>query len=168
MNFKKGDNMKNLILAALLAIALPSFGFEVKNSAGATVGNASKVQCGVNLKCAVSGGVATITPNPHVEASTTALTKAQCGSTVYNSGAVVQPLPAVSTVGVGCRYTFVVHNVSNFDVNPDTGDIIQLLTNAAGDAIRADAIGESVVLESLSVSEWVPVGAEKGTWSDVN
>lgn len=102
-----------------------------------------------------------------VASTTTTLTAAQCGSTIVNDSADVVSLPEASTV-LGCRYTFIVGNVSNFDVNPDDADQIVLLTNAAGDAIRADAIGESVVLEAISASAWAPVGAEKGTWSDIN
>lgn len=102
-----------------------------------------------------------------IASTTTTLTAAQCGSTIVNNSADVLSLPEASTV-LGCRYTFIVGNVSNFDVNPDNADQIMLLTDAAGDAIRADAIGESVVLEAISASAWAPVGAEKGTWSDIN
>ena len=102
-----------------------------------------------------------------VASTTTTLTAAQCKSTIVNDSADVVSLPEASTV-LGCRYTFIVGNVSNFDINPDNADQIMLLTDAAGDAIRADAIGESVTLEAISASAWAPVGAEKGTWTDVN
>lgn len=106
--------------------------------------------------------------NSIVTASTTTLTIAQCGSTIVYGGAFVMTLPEASTA-LGCRYTFVVNAVANMDINPNDGtDQILLLTNAAGDAIRADAVGESVVLEAVSADAWAPIGAEKGTWTDID
>jgi hypothetical protein len=102
-----------------------------------------------------------------VAASATTLTAAQCGSTIINAGVIEVELPEASTV-LGCRYTFIVGNASTFTIDPDAADQIMLLTNAAGDAIAADAVGESVVIEAISASAWAPVGAEKGTWTDAN
>lgn len=102
-----------------------------------------------------------------VASTTTTITAAQCGTTFISNSADVMTLPEASTV-LGCRLTFIVGNVSNFDVNPEASDSILLLTNAAGDAIRADAIGESITLEAISATAWAPVGAEKGTWTDVD
>lgn len=102
-----------------------------------------------------------------VAATATTLTAAQCGSTVINSGAVQIELPEASTV-LGCRYTFITGNGSNFDVNPDNADQILVLTNAAGDAIRNATLGNSVTIEAISASEWAPVGKEQGTYTDIN
>lgn len=100
--------------------------------------------------------------------TTTTATAAQCGSTFINSGAGVVTLPEASTV-LGCRYTFVVGNASNFDVNPADGtDTIQILTNAAGDAIRNATLGSSIMIQAVSADAWAVIGKEQGTWSDVN
>jgi hypothetical protein len=95
------------------------------------------------------------------------LTIAQSGAIVYATGAGVINLPEGSTAN-GMWYTIVVGATANIDVNPDNGDQILLLTNAAGDAIRADAIGESVTLICVTDTNWVVWGAEKGTWDDVD
>ena len=102
-----------------------------------------------------------------VTATATTITAAQCGSTFINSGAIEMELPEASTV-LGCRLTFIIGNASAFTIDPDGGDQIMLLTNAAGDSLIADAVGESLVIEAISASAWAPVGAEKGTWTDSN
>lgn len=104
---------------------------------------------------------------PRVAASTTALAAANCGSTVVNAGAVVQPLPKGTTALIGCRYTFITGNASNFDVNPDNADTILALTNAAGDSIRNATVGNSVTLELVSATTWAAV-AIYGTYTDNN
>lgn len=101
-----------------------------------------------------------------VSATATTITAAQCGSTFYNAGAVVINLPEASGV-LGCRLTFVTMNASNFDVNPDDGDQILVETNAAGDAMRNNTLGNSITIEAMSASQWAPVGII-GTWSDIN
>lgn len=102
-----------------------------------------------------------------VTATATTITAAQCGSTFINAGAIQMELPEASTV-VGCRLTFIVNNATAFTINPDNADQIVLLTNAAGDAIQADAVGESITIQAVDATNWAPVGAEKGTWSDVD
>ncbi len=102
-----------------------------------------------------------------VTATATTITAVQCGSTFINSGAIEMELPEASTV-LGCRLTFIVGNASAFTVDPDGGDQVALLTNAAGDSLIADAVGESLVLEAISASIWAPVGAQQGTWTDSN
>lgn len=96
------------------------------------------------------------------------LTVAQCGSTITNTQASTAVLPEASTA-IGCRYTFIVGNASNFGPNPADGtDQIVLLTNAAGDSLLADAVGESVTIEAVANDVWAPVGAVQGTWTDSN
>jgi hypothetical protein len=102
-----------------------------------------------------------------VAATATTITAAQCGGTFYNSGAVAINLPEASAV-IGCRLTFITANASNFDVNPDDADQILILTNAAGDSIRNATLGNSVVLQAISASQWAPVAKEQGTYTDIN
>lgn len=101
-----------------------------------------------------------------VLATATTLTVAQCGSSIYNGGAVQIELPEASTA-LGCRYTFITANAANFDINPDDADQILVQTNAAGDMIRNATLGNSITIEALSASEWVVVGI-LGTWADAN
>jgi hypothetical protein len=101
-----------------------------------------------------------------VLASATTLTAAQCGSTIYNAGAIEIELPEASAV-LGCRFTFVTLNAANFDVDPDAADQILVQTDAAGDKIRNATLGNSVTIEAVSASQWAVVGI-LGTWSDAN
>lgn len=101
-----------------------------------------------------------------VAATATTITAAQCGSTFINGGAVQMELPEASTV-LGCRLTFIVGNATNFDVNPDDADQILVETDAVGDAMRNATLGNSIVIEAISASQWAPVGTI-GTWSDIN
>lgn len=118
--------------------------------------------------------------NTLVTSTTTTLTAAQCGSTIVNDSADVLTLPEASTVP-GCRYTFVVNNASNLDINPfDTTDIILPFVNAiatdptvispsAGDAIRCATVGGSITLQAVSADNWAVVGGVAGQiWSDIN
>lgn len=160
------------VLSFLLALFLitPAHAVEVRSYAGSVLGHSNKVQCGGSNACAVEGGVLKLKSGVQnqVTGTTTTLTDSQCGATIVCDGADVLTLPLISSANNGCRFTFVVGEVANCDVNPNDANAIKLLTDAAGDAIRADAIGESVVLEAVGTSYWVPVGSEKGTWSDVN
>lgn len=165
----KGKTMKRLTaLFVLVAMALPAHAIEFRTQDNVNAGQASRVKCAKNAKCSVAGSVGQIELNPRVTASTTALTKAQCGSTVVSAAAVTQPLPALADVDTGCRYTFIVGVPLALNVNPSGTERILLLSDANGDSIEADATGESVTLEKLSTSEWTPVGAVQGTWSDAN
>ncbi len=115
-----------------------------------------------------------------VAASTTALTAAQCGSTVVSAGAAVQPLPEASTV-LGCQYTFVCGTADDFDIDPaDASDQILsvsttngttgvvTLAPSAGDEIRCTDIGGSITLEAVGADAWAQVGGGNGIWTDVN
>ena len=101
-----------------------------------------------------------------VLASATTLTSAQCGSTIYNAGAIEIELPEASTV-IGCKFTFVTLNAANFDIDPDAADKILVQTDAVGDKIRNATLGNTITIEAVSASEWVVVGI-LGTWSDAN
>lgn len=57
---------------------------------------------------------------------------------------------------------------ANCDLNPADADTILILTNAAGDAVRADAIGETISVIAIDATNWVVDGTPYGTWADVN
>lgn len=162
-----------IVLAALLA--LPAFaGFRGYNASTVNLGTFNELKCSTGLTCTrvgtkfnivSTGGLGVL--QSQVTATATTLTSAQCGSTVINAGAIEVELPEASAV-LGCRYTFIVGNATAFTIDPDAGDQIALITNTAGDAMVADAVGESIVLEAISASIWAPVGAQQGTWSDAN
>ncbi|MGL4559104.1 MAG: hypothetical protein ACRCV5_16505 [Afipia sp.] len=172
------------MIKVLLSLVLASFfafpalgGVQVKNTVGGVTTDlkvTNTLICQTGITCA-KGTKGTITVSgtgvggysAPVTATATTLTAAQCGSTFVNAGAIEVELPEASTV-LGCTYTFIVGNASNFTIDPDAGDQIFLLTNAAGDSLIADAVGESLVLRAISASGWAPVGAEKGTWTDSN
>ncbi len=105
--------------------------------------------------------------NNQVAATATTITAAQCGSTFISGGAIEMELPEASTV-LGCRLTFVVNNASNFTIDPDAADIIQIATNAAGDSLIADLPGESITIEAITATQWAVVGTPYGTWTDSN
>jgi hypothetical protein len=165
-----------MFLVALCLFSLSAFaGFEgLNNNVSLKVFN--KINCGTGLTCTKVGdkfnivnssNTGTASLQNRVTATATTITASQCGSTFINAGAIEIELPEASTV-LGCRLTFIVGNASTFTIDPDAADTIMLLTNAAGDSLAADAVGESLVLEAISASAWAPVGAEKGTWTDSN
>lgn len=146
-------------------------GFQAKTSS-ANLGLVSTMSCGSGLTCTKSGATLNLsnaaygTLRNRILATATTLTSSQCGSTVYNSGAVVINLPEASTV-LGCRFTFITLNASNFDINPDDADIIMNSTNVAGDASRNATVGDNITLEAISATQWTVISS-KGTWSDAN
>jgi hypothetical protein len=185
-------------LVFVSAVALANVKFF--NSSGLELGHFTKVQCGTNVTCSQSSGKLNISVlagaltgdltgdggdqlhgflQNRVTASTTALTAAQCGSTVVSAAAAVQPLPEASTV-LGCRYTFICGTADDFDIDPADGtDAISVvnsvaagtgaaITPSAGDEIRCTDIGSSVVLEAVGNDLWAAVGVANGAWTDVN
>lgn len=171
-------------LVAILAL-VPALSFasvQFYNSSNTNLGIQSKVKCGASMSCARSDGKMQIGLSGiqnQVVASTTALTAAQCGSTVISTGAAVQPLPEASTV-LGCRYTFICGTADDFDIDPaDATDVIGVInsvaagtgaaiTPSAGDEVRCTDIGSSLVLEATGANLWSAVGVANGAWSDVN
>jgi hypothetical protein len=190
--------MKHLLLALAL-VAFPAFaGVQVFNSSSTVLGTVTKLECGTNATCSVSKNKLTMsfaTPTGdfvgdggdqlygflqnQVAASTTALTAAQCGSTIVSAGAAVQPLPEASTV-LGCRYTFVCGTADDFDIDPADGtDAIGVInsvaggtgaaiTPSAGDEVRCTDAGSSLTLEATGANAWSAIGVANGAWSDVN
>jgi len=158
------------ILTIMFFTTFAHAGFEgINDSTSLKIFN--KIQCDVGMTCSRGAkGVFNMDVDVlkvQVTASATSLTAADCGSTIVGGGAFQLELPEASTV-LGCRFTFIVNAVAALTVNPDDADQIVLLTDAAGDAISANAIGESITIEAVSAVNWAPVGAEKGTWADVN
>ena len=158
-----------ITMFTIMACSVAHAGFEGKND-GSSLKIFNKIDCASGISCSRSGNgdfkMVTGLVN-QVAASVTTLTEAQCGTTIIGGGVFQVELPEASAV-LGCRYTFIVNAVAALTINPDDSDQIVLLTDAVGDAISANAIGESVTLEAVSAVNWAPVGAEKGTWADVN
>lgn len=129
----------------------------------------SGLNCSTGLLCtpSVNGKMSiSLLGSAQVAATAVTITKAQCGSTFSNAGAVEMELPEASTV-IGCQLTFVTLNGSNFDVDPDAADQILVQTDAAGDKIRNATVGNSITLQAVSASQWAVVGI-LGTWADAN
>ncbi len=97
------------------------------------------------------------------------ITIAESGTVQTNAGAVgggIWDLPEASTA-IGQYYTIIVAAVQNLDVNPDNGDQILGLTDAAGDAVRSATAGDSLTLIAIDATNWVVVSVY-GTWTDVD
>ena len=188
-----------LTVFAVLFAATQAMGLEFYNSSNANLGNFNQVKCESTLTCAQSSGKMSMAASGaftgdvtgdggdqmvgflqnQVVASTTALTAAQCGSTIVSGGAAVQPLPEASTV-LGCRYTFVCGTADDFDIDPaDATDVIGVInsvaagtgaaiTPSAGDEIRCTDVGSSIVLEATGANYWSAIGVGNGAWTDVN
>lgn len=159
-----------ITLTILLAGLFAHAGFQGTQTT-TSLGIFTGVKCSQGLTCTRSGGnlnmVAAGGIQARVAATATTITSSQCGSTFYNSGAVVIKLPKLATSNLGCRLTFIVANASNFDINPDDADTILNSTNVTGDASRNATLGGSIVLEGVSTTQWAVV-AINGTWTDIN
>lgn len=172
-----------LFVLTLSLFTTANAGFEgLSSSTSLKVFN--RINCGSGLTCTrtakgtfdmvagsaslVGSGTQKITGfvNNRILATATTLTAAQCGSTIYNGGAIEIELPEASAV-LGCRFTFVTLNAANFDIDPDAADQILVQTNAAGDMIRNATLGNSITIEAVSASQWAVVGI-LGTWADAN
>lgn len=190
-------NRFRYLLASLVALfTVSAYAVHFYNTSDVSVGNFAKVKCGTNVSCSQTSGKLVIAVGTadvvgdggdqlygflqnQVTASTTALTAAQCGSTVISAGAVVQPLPEASTV-LGCRYTFVCGTADDFDIDPADGtDVIGVINSVAagtgaaitpadGDEIRCTDIGSSITLEATGANLWSAIGVANGAWTDVN
>lgn len=156
-----------LVLFGVAAIA----GFRGETSTS-NLGLLNVISCSTGTTCTKSGAKLVIASNDvgvrhnRILATATTLTSAQCGSTIYNGGAIVINLPEASAV-LGCRFTFITANASNFDINPDNADVILNSTNVAGDASRNATVGNSITLEALDAVNWAVVSIN-GVWSDAN
>lgn len=194
--------MKTLVFVLALLTTTQSFAAGIKffNSSSADLGHFSEVACGSNMSCSQSSGKLALNLvggamtgdlygdggdqfygflQNQVASTTTALTAAQCGSTIVSDSADVVTLPEASTV-LGCRFTFVCGTADDFDVNPaDASDTISAVNSvaggtgaaiapSAGDAIRCTDAGSSITLEAVGANLWVTIGVGNGAWTDVN
>ena len=155
----------------LVMFSMSALAFRAETSTS-NLGLLSVISCSTGVNCSKSGGKLVIASNDvgvvqnRILATATTLTSAQCGSTIYNGGAIVINLPEASAV-LGCRFTFITANASNFDINPDNADVILNSTNVAGDAARNATVGNSITLEALDAVNWAVVSVN-GTWTDAN
>ena len=160
-----------LTMIAILVYTLTGFaGFQAFQGT-TNLGVLANIKCSTGVTCSKVGdklqiiapGGAAAAP---VLATATTITAAQCGSTFYNSGAVLMNLPEASTV-IGCTYTFITANATNFDINPDDADQLVVGTNVAGDAMRNATLGNSITVKAIDSTRWMIVSVF-GTWSDIN
>ena len=99
-----------------------------------------------------------------------AMTIAQMGQVWTNTGdgdGTIFTLPEAST-WIGKSVTFVLTVAQTLTINPNDGaDTILYLGCAAGDAIQADAIGETITVMAIDATN-IAVFGPLGTWADVN
>lgn len=163
----------SVLIVTLALLAAPTYAsMRVFNGSGTQLGTFTDLKLAGGLTVSQVSGKAQVatTGYGYLQTQTAVsgdLSASDCGKTITSDGSELYNLPALSSSTLGCRFTFIVGVALPLTVNPNGTNRIHLLTNAAGDAIEADAIGESVVLEAIAPG-WAPVGAEKGTWSDVN
>jgi hypothetical protein len=174
----KEKNMKQLIAAFLTLALLPALShasMRVFNSSGTQLGTFTDLKLAGGLNVAQVSGKAQVSSNGYGYLLTQSavsgdLTASDCGKTYTADDSELFNLPALSSTTLGCRYTFI-HGVSaavtkRLNINPDSANKILGLTNAAGDAVTNDTIGNSLTLEAIG-SGWAPVGIY-GTFYDAN
>lgn len=164
--------MRYFLLAILFISPITAFSAIQGSNDGTNLGQFHKLDCSTGITCTKSGGKLTMIQATElvevgVSAGDTVATVAQCGATFISTGKSCVDLPEASTAD-GCKYTFILNSATEFTIAPDAADQILLLTDSAGDSIKADAQGESIVLQAVDGTNWAPVAAEKGTWSDVD
>lgn len=178
--------MKKKISAFIAVMLLSSIAYasvQVLNSSSVNLGHFAELICGSNLTCTAVAGRLNIQTNVALTGDGTGamygylqeqfdgddvstLTAAYCGASIVGHTTTTVNLTAASVVGMGCRYTFI--NIgTSFTINPANQDQIWLLTNADGDSINANTIGEHIILEAASTAKWVAIGSSVG-WSDNN
>ena len=97
------------------------------------------------------------------------VTSADSGKVITNAGATVfktMTLPEASTV-IGKPFTFAVAVAYSINVDVNAADQIVATTNAAGDMVWADAIGETITLVAIDNTNFVEL-SKVGTWTDGN
>jgi hypothetical protein len=99
-----------------------------------------------------------------------AMTIAQIGQVWTNTGdgdGTIYTLPEAST-WIGKSVAFVVTVAQTLTINPNDGtDIFLYLGCSAGDAIQADAVGETITVMAIDANN-IAVFGPLGTWTDVN
>lgn len=170
-----------IMMVAIFTMCSPVLaGFEGIND-DTSLGIFNKIKCKSGLSCSRTGdGEFTLgAVQNQITATTTALTLAQCGSTVISAGVILAELPEASTV-LGCQYTFVCGTADNFGINPSDGtdqilgfnyaavSSTAALAPAAGDAIQCTDAGASLVMEATGANAWSVISVANGVWADIN
>lgn len=164
--------MRFMMLAILtMGLSLSAFAGIGGYNGTTNLGLFQNVKCSTGLTCTKVGAnlqvSAVASPTAFVAATATTITAAQCGTTFYNTGAVVMKLPKSSASLLNCVIHFVTMNASNFDINPDDADRILILTDVTGDAIRNATIGNNISLKAVSATQWTQISGV-GTYTDIN
>ena len=171
------------MMVTMFAMCTPAVaGFEGLND-DTSLGIFNKIKCDTGITCTKTGqGVFEldiVVLQNQVTATTTALTLAQCGSTVISAGVILAELPEASTA-LGCQYTFICGTADNFGINPsDASDQIlgfnyaavsstAALAPAAGDAIQCTDAGASLIMQATGANAWSVIGVANGVWADIN
>jgi hypothetical protein len=87
-----------------------------------------------------------------------------------NAGAVASASEitfTLPTAAAGLSYSFGVIYDATVNVDANSGDKINVLTNAAGDKIQATDVGAHVHLLAIDSTNWL-VLKKHGTWADAN
>lgn len=88
-------------------------------------------------------------------------------TTQTNASATTSGTWNLPAAAAGLIYKFVVIAQQAMDINPATGDIILGLADATGDAIRSSTTGNTITLEAVDSTNWIPSGVV-GSWTDIN
>ena len=159
-----------LVLMGFMFSMSAHAGFRAYN--GTTdLGIFQSVKCSTGTTCTKVGDKLNVvsthnSANTQVAAVTGTLTAAQCGYTFYNTATATVTLPLASTV-LGCSYTFITMNASNFVIDANAADQILVSTNAVGDSITNATLGNVIILRAAAANKWAPISIQ-GTWTDTN
>lgn len=166
--------MKKFLQIWTMFIATMLVGFSAYAGFGAyqstqNLGVFANIKCSTGVSCSKSGDKLNIVASggaAHVQnlATATVVTAAQCGQSFYNAGAVAMTLPLASTV-LGCRFTFITMNATNFDVRANAADQILTSTSAVGRAARNAVVGSVIIVQAVAANKYVTISTQ-GTWAD--
>jgi hypothetical protein len=97
------------------------------------------------------------------------LTPMERGAVVVNTGASSSLTITLPSAAAGLYYCIGISAAQILTVNVTSGDAILGLTNAANNRImNAGTVGDSVCLSAIDATNWLPIGAARGTWTDVD
>jgi hypothetical protein len=131
---------------------------EITSAAGVTVD-------GVLCKDSTIYSYTAVTAHTTTSDISTTEVKGGISTNTGAGGAIVLTLPDAEA---GMTVVICLTAAYDVDINPQNGEQILSLTNAAGDAITSDAtVGSYVVLVAVSATQWLPLG-RSGTWTDAN
>jgi hypothetical protein len=163
--------MKKWILLIALAFSFNANAFRGEDQTGLNIGSFSKIKCGLNTDCdAVSGNSFQMVEMKVVSVTAdSTLAKDDCGSLQIGLADVSITLPDAGSV-FGCRYSFLNGNdASSLYVNPQADDNLEFITNAAGDGVLSNSLGDSLTIVAVSVDQWMVIGVSSLTeWVDAD